>query len=70
MTSKMCEKCGAIVGLRVLDHDLCGGGCRNVYLCPRCAEGYEPFSGLTRQCVERAARRLAEARTEAFNAKS
>ncbi len=66
MASDKCEKCGAIIGLKVLDHDLSKGGCRNVYLCGTCAEGYEPFSLVTRQCVERAARRLHEARTEAI----
>ncbi len=65
MISKKCERCGVVEGLHVLDHDLSGGGCRNVYLCGTCAEGYEPFSLVTRQCVERAARRLHEARTEA-----
>ncbi len=65
MITKRCEQCGTTLGLHVLDHDLSGGGCRNVYLCPMCAEGYEPFSLVTRQCIERAARRLHEARTEA-----
>ena len=68
MASNKCKKCGVTVGLRVLDHDLSGGGCRNVHLCGGCAEGYEPFSLLARQQAERAARRLHEARTEAMNA--
>ncbi len=65
MASKKCEKCGAPVGLHVLDLDLSGGGCTNVYLCIKCAEEYVPFSLVTRQCAERAARRLHEVRTEA-----